>query len=59
MYCHRKPTSILFFGTEELFNLLASFAIGELNIILGGSIIAHQREETVVGNVELQVEFSA
>jgi len=37
---------------EQLVNLLANFSIRNLNIILSLTIIGHQREETIVRDVE-------
>ena len=47
------PTGILSLLCKELGDLFSDFAIRELDIILGGTIIRHERKETIVGNVEL------
>lgn len=39
---------------EELVDLLADFTVGDLDIVLGVAAIAHEREETVVSDIELQ-----
>jgi len=55
----RVRTSILLFLTEELVDLLANFTLRHLDIILGGTIVGHERQESVIGNVELSpVRFS-
>lgn len=46
-------TGILLLGLEELLDLLADFTFWNLDIILGGAIIRHERQETVVSDVEL------
>jgi len=47
-------TGILLLGGEELLNLVTNLSIWDLDIILGLTIIGHQGEETIVGNIELQ-----
>lgn len=39
---------------EELGDLVADVAIGNLDIVLGGAIVRHEREEAIIGDVELQ-----
>jgi hypothetical protein len=46
-------TSILLLNGEELLDLLANFALGNLDIILGLTIIGHQGEVTIVRDIEL------
>lgn len=46
-------TSVLAILVEELVDLVTNLAIGELDIVLGGTVIRHEGEETVVGNVKL------
>ena len=53
LYSVAKLTGILLLGGEEFVNLLANLSVWDLNIILGLTIIGHQREESVVGNIEL------
>jgi len=43
---------ILFINSEELLNLLSNFSVRNLNIILCLSVISHQREETIIRNIE-------
>lgn len=47
------PTGILSLFCKELADLLSDFAIRELDIVLGGTVIRHERKEAIVGNVEL------
>jgi len=49
---------ILLISGEELINLLANFSIRNLNIVLGLTIIGHQGEESIIGNIE-QLVFLA
>jgi hypothetical protein len=46
-------TGVLAILVEELVDFLANLAIGELDIVLGGTVIRHEGEETIVGNIEL------
>jgi hypothetical protein len=36
-------------------DLVTSFTIGDLYVVLGGAIVGHEGEETVVSNVELSL----
>ena len=47
------PTGILSLFCKELFDLFLDIAPRELDIVLGGTIIRHERKEAIVGNVEL------
>jgi hypothetical protein len=46
-------TGILLVGAEKLLNLLADFAVGHLDIVLGGTVVRHEGQEPVVSDVEL------
>ena len=46
-------TSVLLIGLEELGDLVADFAIRHLDIILGSARVVHERQEAIVGDVEL------
>lgn len=46
-------TGVLAVLAEELVDLVANLAIGDLDIVLGGAIVGHEGEETIVSNVEL------
>ena len=48
-------TSVLAVFLEELLDLFASLAIGNLNIILGGTIVGHEGEKVVIGDVKLKI----
>lgn len=49
----RRLTSVLGFLQEELLDLVTNFTIRKLDVVLGGAIVVHEREETIVGDVEL------
>ena len=46
-------TSILLFLTEELVDLFANLTLWNLDIILGSTVLGHEGEKAVVGDVEL------
>ena len=46
-------TGILAFLNEELLDLVADITLWELDVVLGGTIIRHKGEETVIGYVKL------
>jgi hypothetical protein len=46
-------TGVLALLGEELVDLVANLTLGELDIILGGAVLRHEGEETVVSNVKL------
>jgi hypothetical protein len=46
-------TGVLSILSEELVDLVTSFAIGDLDIVFGGAIVGHKGEETIVSDVEL------
>lgn len=46
-------TGVLAVLGEELADLVANLAVGELDIVLGGAVVGHEREETVIGDIEL------
>jgi hypothetical protein len=52
-YLGDKLTGVFLLGGEKLVNLFANFAFGNLDIVLGLTVISHQGEETIVGNIEL------
>ena len=47
-------TGVLLLLLEELGDLLANIVVGQRNIILGVTVISHEGEEAVVGDVELE-----
>ena len=47
-------TGVLAVLGEELVDLVANLAVGELDVVLGGAVVGHEGEETVIGNVELE-----
>ena len=46
-------TGVLLLLLEETVDLVANLAIGHLDIILEVAVIGHEREEAVIGDVEL------
>ena len=46
-------TDVFAFILEELLDLVTNFALRNLDIVLGRTIIGHEREETIVGDIEL------
>jgi len=51
-------TGVFAILSEELADLVANLAVRELDIVLGGTIVRHEGEETVVGNIELCIHIS-
>ena len=47
-------TGVLLLLLEELGDLLANLVVGQRNIVLGVTVIGHEGEEAVVGDVELE-----
>jgi hypothetical protein len=52
----RKLTGVLLIDGEELVDLVTNLSIGNLDIILGLTVIGHQGEETIIRDVELRGE---
>ena len=53
-------TGIFLFGFEKLLNLVANVTVRDLDIIFGGTVVRHEREEVVISNVKLStVSFDA
>lgn len=50
-----KLTGVLLLLSEKLVDLLANLTLGELDVVLGGTIIVHKREEAIVGDIELKL----
>jgi len=46
-------TGVLSVVSEELGNLVTNFTIGDLDIVLEGTIFVHKREKAIIGDVEL------
>jgi hypothetical protein len=47
-------TGVLAVVSEHLADLVANLAIGNLDVVLGRAVLRHEREETVVSNIELR-----
>ena len=50
-----RLTGILLVGTEEFFDLLTNFTLGHLDIILGGTVVRHERQKAIISDIELLV----
>ena len=48
-------TGVLAVLVEHLVDLVTNLAIGDLDVVLGGAVVGHEGEETVVRNVELDL----
>ena len=48
-----KLTGVFLLGGEKLVNLLANLALRNLDIVFSLTVISHQGEETIVGNIKL------
>lgn len=53
MACTCRLTGVLAFLSEELVDLVTGLAVGELDVVLGGAVIGHEGQETVVSHVKL------
>lgn len=51
-------TGVLLLSLEETVDLVANFTVGHLDIILEVTIIVHEGEETVIGDVKLVRDIS-
>src|SRR4051794_30275200 len=51
-------TGVLAILSEELIDLVTNLTLGNLDVVLGGTIVGHEGEETVISNVELECAFS-
>ena len=49
-----KLTSIILLFSEHFGDLVTNFTVWDLDIILGATIFRHQREETIIGDIELE-----
>ena len=47
-------TGVLLVNTEKLVDLVTDFTIRHLDVALGVTVIVHEGEETIVGDIELQ-----
>ena len=54
----RQLTGILLLGTEKALNLLANLSIRHLDIILGLTIVGHEGQKAIVGDIKLNGKFS-
>jgi hypothetical protein len=53
-----RLTGVLALLVEHLVDLVTDFAVGELDVVLGGAVVGHEGEEAVVGNVNLRCMLS-
>lgn len=49
----RGLTGVLLLSLEKLDNLVTNITVGHLDIVLDVAIVVHEREETVIGDVNL------
>jgi hypothetical protein len=47
-------TGVLAILLEELPDLVAGLTVGNLDIVLGGSVVRHKGEEVVISDIELR-----
>jgi len=43
---------VLLVSAEELLDLVTNFALGDFDVVLGGAILRHEGQETVVGDIK-------
>lgn len=48
-----RLTGVLLLNLEELVDALANLTLGELDVVLGDTIVGHQGEEAIVRDVDL------
>ena len=53
IHIKRVLTGVLLFSLEEFDDLLANLTLRHANIILRVTVVVHEREETVVGDIQL------
>jgi hypothetical protein len=46
-------TNVLAFLSEELLDLVTTFAVWDLNIVLGGAIVRHEGKEIIISDIKL------
>jgi hypothetical protein len=49
-----EHTSILAVFGKELLDLVSDFAVGDLDVVLGGAIVGHEGKEAIIGDIELK-----
>jgi hypothetical protein len=49
-----ERTGVLLLGAEELLDLLTDVSVGDLHVVLGVAVFAHEGEEAIVGDVKLK-----
>lgn len=49
-----KLTDVLLLITEHALNTGTNVVVGELDVVLGVTVVLHEGEETIVGDVELR-----
>ena len=53
-----RLTGVLLISAEKLLDLLTNFTIWHLDIILGGTVVRHKGQETIVSDVKLSHDIS-
>ena len=46
-------TGVLLLLNEELVDSVTDLVLGDLDVVLGGAVVKHEGEETIVSDVEL------
>ncbi len=52
----RTHTGIFLLGTEEILDLVTNFTVWELDIVLGGTVVGHQGEATIISDIKLAID---
>lgn len=47
-------TDVLLLNLEQFVDFVTDLAIGDLHIVLGDTVVGHQGQETIVGDVDLE-----
>ena len=49
----RERTAVLAVILEHLVDLVADLALRNFDVVLGGAVVVHKRQEAIIGDVEL------
>lgn len=52
--CYGELTGVLLLSPEKTDDLLADLTVGDLDVVLGLTILLHEGEVVIVGDVELE-----
>ena len=56
MRCVERLTGILLLNLEELGDTVTNLTLGKLDVVLGDTIVGHQGEEAIVGDINLRAK---